>query len=390
MNEKLFSQRLAELVKIPSVSSHSPQWDMGNITVIHTLANWLEALSFEVQILPVDGHENKANLIATRGTGQGGLVLAGHTDTVPYDEGRWQSDPFTLEDKDQRFYGLGATDMKGFFPTILAAVERFEDAEFEQPLIVLATADEESSMSGANALASQGFNQEGQARYAVIGEPTGLKPIYMHKGIMMEELRITGQSGHSSNPDLGNNAMEAMHEVMGELMSFRRELQEQYSNPGFAVPTPTMNFGCIHGGDNPNRICADCAMQFDLRAIPGMSNEELRQSIRERVEQVAQRRQVRIEMETLFGGVEPFAEDKHSSLVQAAEELSQHDSEAVAFATEAPFLQQLGIETLVLGPGSIDQAHQPNEFIAQEQIAPAIDILCGLIQRFCLPSSPRR
>lgn len=388
MNEKQFSQRLAELVKLPSVSSHSPQWDMGNIAVINTLASWLEALSFDVQIMPVDGQANKANLIATRGTGKGGLVLAGHTDTVPYDEGRWESDPFTLTDRDQRFYGLGATDMKGFFPTILAAIEHFENSTFEQPLIVLATADEESSMSGANALASQGFNAQGQARYAVIGEPTGLKPIYMHKGIMMEELRISGKSGHSSNPELGNNAMEAMHEVMSELMLFRHELQERYNNPGFAVPTPTMNFGCIHGGDNPNRICADCAMQFDLRAIPGMSNDELRQSIKQRVASIAQRRQVTIELETLFGGVEPFAEDKHSELVKTAEKLCQHEGEAVAFATEAPFLQQLGMETLVLGPGSIDQAHQPNEFIAQEQIGPAVDIICGLINKFCI--APQR
>lgn len=385
MNEKLFTQRLTELVKIPSVSSHSAQWDMGNIEVIHTLASWLEALQFDVQILPVEGHENKANLIASRGKGKGGLVLAGHTDTVPYDEGRWQSDPFVLTDSNERFYGLGATDMKGFFPVALAAIERFEKAEFQQPLIILATADEESSMSGANALAAQGFNEQGQARYAVVGEPTGLKPIYMHKGIMMEELRITGQSGHSSNPALGNNAMEAMHEVMSELMLFRQELQERYQNPGFAVPTPTMNFGCIHGGDNPNRICADCAMQFDLRAIPGMSNEEMRQAIKERIAMVAQRRQVTIELETLFGGVEPFAEDRSSELVKAAEQLCQHDSEAVAYATEAPFLQQLGIETLVLGPGSIDQAHQPDEFIAQDQIAPAIDIISSLINKFCIP-----
>ncbi|WP_299977705.1 acetylornithine deacetylase [uncultured Pseudoteredinibacter sp.] len=385
MNEKLFTQRLAELVKIPSVSSHSSQWDMGNIEVIHTLANWLEALNFDVQILPVEGQENKANLIASRGKGKGGLVLAGHTDTVPYDEGRWQSDPFVLTDSNERFYGLGATDMKGFFPVALAAIERFEQAEFQQPLIILATADEESSMSGANALAAQGFNEQGQARYAVVGEPTGLKPIYMHKGIMMEELRIIGQSGHSSNPALGNNAMEAMHEVMSELMLFRSELQERYQNPGFAVPTPTMNFGCIHGGDNPNRICADCAMQFDLRAIPGMSNDEMRQAIKERIAIVAQRRQVTIELETLFGGVEPFAEDRSSELVKAAEKLCQQDSEAVAYATEAPFLQQLGIETLVLGPGSIDQAHQPDEFIAQDQIAPAIDIISGLINKFCMP-----
>ncbi|MCV6614899.1 MAG: acetylornithine deacetylase [Cellvibrionaceae bacterium] len=377
-----FQQRLRQLVASPSVSSHSPQWDMSNRQVVELLGNWLEALAFEVQIVPVA--DNKANLIAVRGQGSGGLVLAGHTDTVPYDEGRWQQDPFSLEERDNRFYGLGATDMKGFFPVVLAAIEEFAEAEFSQPLIVLATADEESSMSGARALAAQGFNQGGQARYAVIGEPTGLTPVRMHKGIMMEEVRVFGRSGHSSNPALGDNAMETMHEVMGSLLALRGELQQKYQSPGFAVPTPTLNFGCIHGGDNPNRICADCAMQFDLRAIPGMSNQEMRSQIRARLQAIAKRRETKIELHTLFGGVDPFEQGADSNLVQAAEQLCKRPSEAVAFATEAPFLQNLGIETLVLGPGSIDQAHQPNEFIAHDQIEPAIDIISGLIKRFCL------
>lgn len=390
MSSKLFSQRLTELVKTPSVSSHSPNWDMGNMAMVELLASWLEPLHFRVKIIPVPGHKNKANLIAVRGTGSAGLVLAGHTDTVPYDEGRWDQDPFTLTEKDNRFYGLGATDMKGFFPVILAAVEAHGDAHFKEPLIILATADEESSMSGARALSEQGFNQPSnggevtQARYGVIGEPTGLQPIRMHKGIMMEEVKVFGQSGHSSNPALGNSAMETMHEVMTELLAFRHELQEQYSNPGFTIPSPTLNLGCIHGGDNPNRICADCALQFDLRAIPGMSNQELRQQINQRLQVIAQRRHTVIELNTLFGGVEPFEQSVDSELVRTTESLCDAQSDSVAFATEAPFLQQLGVETLVMGPGSIDQAHQPNEFIPQDQIVPAINIIHGLIQKFCL------
>lgn len=390
MSSKLFSQRLTELVKTPSVSSHSPNWDMGNMAMVELLASWLEPLQFRVKIIPVPGHKNKANLIAVRGTGSAGLVLAGHTDTVPYDEGRWDQDPFTLTEKDNRFYGLGATDMKGFFPVILAAVEAHGDAHFKEPLIILATADEESSMSGARALSEQGFNQPSnggevtQARYGVIGEPTGLQPIRMHKGIMMEEVKVFGQSGHSSNPALGNSAMETMHEVMTELLAFRHELQEQYSNPGFTIPSPTLNLGCIHGGDNPNRICADCALQFDLRAIPGMSNQELRQQINQRLQVIAQRRHTVIELNTLFGGVEPFEQSVDSELVRTTESLCGAQSDSVAFATEAPFLQQLGVETLVMGPGSIDQAHQPNEFIPQDQIVPAINIIHGLIQKFCL------
>ena len=148
-------------------------------------------------------------------------MLAGHTDTVPFDEGRWQSDPLALTERDQRLYGLGSTDMKGFFPLALAAASQFLDAPLQQPLILLATADEESSMNGARALAAAG---KPKARAAIIGEPTSLVPVRMHKGIMMQAVRVTGAAGHSSNPDLGNSALEGMHAVMGELMAYRQQL----------------------------------------------------------------------------------------------------------------------------------------------------------------------
>lgn len=375
-------EQLQQLVALPSVSSHDPEWDMGNRAVVELLATWLRELGFACELLPVAGSdERKCNLIATLGRGPGGLVLSGHTDTVPYDEGRWQSDPFKLTESEQRWYGLGATDMKGFFPVAIEAARHFIDQPLQQPLIILATADEESSMSGARALVEQG---RPKARYAIIGEPTGLVPIHMHKGIMMEEISVLGRSGHSSDPALGNNAMETMHTVLGELMSLRRELQAQYRNPGFVIPTPTLNLGCIHGGDNPNRICGECTLQIDLRAIPGMDNDELRARIDQRLATVAASSGCQISRSTLFGGVPAFSEAADSDLVRAAEQLTGHRAESVAFATEAPFLQQLGMETIVMGPGSIDQAHQPNEFIPLNQIQPAVDSLRALIQRFCL------
>ncbi len=377
----LFEQ-LQQLIANPSVSSYSAKWDMSNRPVIELLASWLEDLEFDVEILEVPGsHGKKCNLLATLGAGPGGLVLAGHTDTVPYDDFQWQSDPFKLTEKDQRWYGLGATDMKGFFPIAIEAASAFRRQDLQQPLIILATADEESSMSGARALAELG---RPKARYAVIGEPTGLVPIRMHKGIMMEKIRVEGLAGHSSNPALGNNALETMHEVMSALMIFRQEMQLRHHNPGFTIPTPTLNLGCIHGGDNPNRICGHCELQFDLRAVPGMDNDELRQRIDARLQAIASSTGTRIERKTLFGGVPAFEEPAHSALVQAAERLTGHTATSVAFATEAPFIQEMGMETLVMGPGSIDQAHQPNEFLPTDQIQPAIDILRGLIRQFCL------
>jgi len=377
----LFEQ-LQLLVASPSVSSYSDKWDMSNRPVIELLASWLTELGFQCEVLEVpNSNGQKCNLIATLGTGSGGLVLAGHTDTVPYDDFQWQSDPFKLTERDHRWYGLGATDMKGFFPVAIEAAREFVDTPLQQPLIILATADEESSMSGARALAEQG---KPKARYAVIGEPTGLIPIRMHKGIMMEKVRIEGLAGHSSNPELGNNAMESMHQVISELMQFRQQLQQKYHNPGFTIPGPTLNLGCIHGGDNPNRICGHCELQFDLRAIPGMDNDELRQQIDARLQRIAEQTSSKIERETLFGGVSAFEESSNSALVKAAEKLTGNSAESVAFATEAPFMQQLGMETIVMGPGHIDQAHQPNEYIPVEQIEPAVNTLKALIRQFCL------
>lgn len=376
-----FESMLMQLIAAPSVSSPSSTWDQSNCQVIELLASWFESLGFAVERMDVPGHPGKQNLIATMGKGAGGLVLAGHTDTVPFDQAKWSSDPFSLSYRDNRFYGLGSCDMKGFFPVILSAVQAFSGADFKQPLIVIATADEESSMSGARALAEAG---RPKARCAVIGEPTGLKPIRMHKGMMMECIRLQGRSGHSSNPSLGRSALDCMIDVLADLTLFKKELQAQHRNPAFEIAMPTMNFGHIHGGDNPNRICGACELQFDLRPLPGMDIDMLREMIRKRVTPIAQRHEVSLEIEHLFGGVPAFETPAESPFVAVCERLSGHSAEAVAFATEAPYLQSLGIDTIVMGPGSIDQAHQPDEFLAVDQVKPGVNILKGLIQQYCI------
>ncbi len=372
---------LTRLIALPSISSVTPSWDHSNEPVIRQLAEWLEPMGFVTEIMPVPGMPRKYNLIATLGGGPGGLVLSGHTDTVPFDDKRWKSDPFTLTERDGRWYGLGTCDMKGFFPLVIEAARSIVGQNLKQPLIILATADEESSMNGARALAEAG---RPKARYAVIGEPTGLKPVRMHKGIMMERLIFEGQSGHSSDPSLGNNALEGMHEAMGELLALRSGWQAQYQNANFKVQVPTLNLGCIHGGDNPNRICARCELHFDLRPLPGMKMNELRQMILDRVQPLATSRGLKLSFEPLFDGVPPFETAADADLVKVCERLTGHSAEAVAFATEAPWLQELGLETLVMGPGSIDQAHQPDEFLALSQLDPAVKILQGLIRHYCL------
>lgn len=375
---------LNQLLSTPSISCTSPDIDQGNLNVINLLASWFEDMGFHCEIQMLDNKRNKANLIATLGSGNNGLVLAGHTDTVPYDENRWQVDPFALTEKDNCFYGLGSCDMKSFFAVILEALKTIDLTKIRQPLIILATADEETSMAGAKAIAKHGSCLGiTNARYAVVGEPTDMKPIRMHKGMMMEAIQLTGQAGHSSNPALGNNALEAMHKVISELMIWRDELQSKYHNPMFEVPVPTMNFGHIHGGDNPNRICGSCELQIDIRPLPGMKVSELRTEMQSRLKNVLRETGIQFKTVPLFDGVDAMETGKNSALVRLAEKMTNTEAQAVAFGTEAPYYNAMGLDTIVMGPGSIRQAHQPDEYIEMKSLNPAVDIIRQLIVHYC-------
>jgi len=372
---------LEGLIATPSISSVDPAHDQGNLELIHLLANWLEGLGFNCEILLLPNNPDKANLIATLGQGPGGLVLAGHTDTVPYDEGRWKFDPFRLTEHDHRFYGLGTSDMKSFLALAIEAASAYAAKDFKQPLIILATADEESSMDGARELVRLG---KPRARYAIIGEPTGLKPIRAHKGMMMEGIRLIGRAGHSSDPALGKNALEGMHKVIGSLLSWQNELQMQNQNPLFHVPYPTINLGHIHGGDNPNRICGECELFIDLRPLPGMDIPALQAELQKRLSKTVTPTGLSLEIRHLMPGVSPMETASDSRIVVTAEKLTRHSAEAASYSTEAPFLSQLGIETIVLGPGQIAQAHQPDEFLLLNSIKPMVNILQQCIKQFCL------
>jgi len=372
---------IEQLIALPSVSSINPKWDQPNLQVVELLATWLEPLGFNVEISPLDGHHGKANLIATAGSGEQGLVLSGHTDTVPYDQGRWNHDPFQLTQQDGRLYGLGTSDMKSFFALVLEAIRDLDLAQLTQPLTILATADEESSMHGAKMLVAE--NRQ-LGRHALIGEPTGLKPIRMHKGIAMETIRLLGRSGHSSDPSLGVNALEGMHQAIGEILKWRTELQQKHRNPMFKVEVPTLNLGRIQGGDNPNRICAECELQIDLRPLPGMDLGELRSDLTRRLQQLLRDSELKLEMETNFDGIAAMETAATAPIILAAEELSGESAISASFGTEGPYLHQLGIETVILGPGDIEQAHQPDEYLAMERIQPMVEILQGMVRRFCL------
>lgn len=379
-----FADLLGEIVAQNSISASDPSWDNSNEAVIAILKRWFDDLGFKTSVQDVDKAKGKYNLIATLGSGSRGLVLAGHTDTVPFDASRWNSDPFKLHYEQEKFYGLGTCDMKGFFPIVVEALRQLEGANLAQPLVVIATADEESSMAGARALAGHASIP---ARAAVIGEPTSITPIRMHKGIMMESIQFRGRSGHSSNPDLGNSVVEAVHGFLGEILAFRTRLQSQFQNANFAVSGPTLNVGAIHGGDSPNRICGHCQLNFDLRPLPGMSVESLHAEIAALASQTGYKHLVEIQHRSLVEAVPAFETPASSELVRICETLTDSGAEAVAFATEAPFLSAMGLDTLVMGAGSIDQAHQPNEYLATDQVERMAQVLSSLIQHYCVKGS---
>ena len=372
---------LEGLIGTLSVSSVTPAFDHSNRPLIDLLADWLASAGFRVEVLEIPGHPDKANLLATLGTGPGGLVLAGHTDTVPFDAPLWSHDPLKLTEADGRYYGLGTSDMKSFLALAIEAARGLAHADLNRPLVILATADEESAMTGARALVDSG---RPLGRYAVIGEPTGLRPVRLHKGVMGESVRLIGRSGHASDPSLGNNALEGMNEALTAILAWRDELQRTHRHPAFKVPYPTINPGHIHGGDNPNRICGECELHLDLRVLPGLDPDALRAELARRVEAVAGRRGLKWSVEPLFTPIPPVETPRDAEIVRAGEQLTGHPAESVSFGTEAPFFNQLGMQTLVLGPGDIAQAHQPDEYLALDRIPPTLELLRALIRRFCI------
>lgn len=365
------------LISTSSISSSDSRWDEGNSQVIELLATWFRDLDFEVEVTEVA--PGKMNMLAKKGSGKGGLLLAGHTDTVPYDEGRWNFDPHALTESNNRFYGLGTADMKGFFAFIIEAAKKIDWSKQTTPLYILATCDEETTMAGARHFTE---THQIQPDYCLIGEPTELVPIRAHKGHVANAIRVTGKSGHSSDPSLGVNAIEIMHEVLYAMMQLRDKLVKEYHHPGFAIPNPTLNLGHIHGGDSANRICGCCELHYDVRPLPGISLDGLENMLRGALSGVEAKWPGRIAITPLHDAIPGYECAHGHPFITEMEHICDHPSETVNYCTEAPFLNQV-CPTLVMGPGSITQAHQPDEYLSFDFIQPTIDILTNTIQRSC-------
>ncbi|PWC12234.1 acetylornithine deacetylase [Brenneria roseae subsp. americana] len=379
MNLPPFIELYRALIATPSISATDSALDQSNQALINLLAGWFTDLGFHVDVQPVPGTQHKFNMLARIGEGKGGLLLAGHTDTVPFDDGRWTRDPFTLTEHDNKLYGLGTADMKGFFAFILDTLRDIDPTKLTKPLYILATADEETTMAGAKY-----FSASTQIRpdCAIIGEPTSLQPVRAHKGHMSSAIRIQGQSGHSSDPSRGVNAIELMHEAISHLLVLRNTLQERYHNAAFNIPYPTMNLGHIHGGDAANRICACCELHMDIRPLPGLTLNDLNGLLADSLAPVSQRWPGRLTISELHPPIPGYECPADHRLVSVVEKLLATKTEVVNYCTEAPFIQEL-CPTLVLGPGSINQAHQPDEYIDTAFIKPTRELIAQVIQHFC-------
>lgn len=373
-----------QLIAAPSISALEVGQDMSNHAVIELLHTWFSGLGFHCEAQLVADSRGKHNLVASlyphNGIRTGGLLLAGHTDTVPFDEGRWSQSPFTLTEKDNRWYGLGTCDMKGFFALVATALNELPLNNITQPIHILASADEETTMNGAKAFADA---KSIAPDYAIIGEPTSLKPVYMHKGHLAQGIRVIGRSGHSSDPARGLNAIEIMHQVISQLMKLKQDLANNYREDAFSVPYPTMNFGHIHGGDAANRICGCCDLHLDIRPLPGLALADLELMVANYLAELSKQYPGSISVSTLYPGAESFADSAENSWTKLVAQLANEAPQVVNYSTEAPYIKKLGCQTIVLGPGSINQAHQPDEYIDIDYLDKTVSLLKNLIRHAC-------
>ncbi|MFT6777405.1 MAG: acetylornithine deacetylase [Paraglaciecola sp.] len=375
-----FLEHYETIIKSPSISAFDEKIDQTNRPLIDILSGWFSDLGFTITIQQVPGTRNKFNMLAKVGSGEGGLLLCGHSDTVPFDDGQWQSDPFSLKQQDGKLFGLGSCDMKGFFAFILEALKTIPLDKLNKPLYILATADEETSMAGARFFAQQ---QLIKPNMAIIGEPTELVPIYKHKGHIAQSLNIQGRAGHSSDPDKGVNAIEIMYQAIGQLMDLQTRLKNQFHDAAFSVPHVTMNLGHIHGGDGENRICGHCKLNFDLRAVPELDDEQALAMIDDALAPVFTKYPNRLSLDLMYPTAPAFACRDEQNILALAEQLTGKKFQSANYATEAPFINQLGCDTIVLGPGSINQAHQPDEYISLDYVNPTVHILQQMINKVC-------
>ncbi|UKV15691.1 acetylornithine deacetylase [Thalassospiraceae bacterium SW-3-3] len=362
---------LAKLISHPSVSL-TP-----NLALIEQAQSYLEGLGY-LSAVVFDETRSKANLYATIGPAiDGGVILSGHSDVVPVEGQNWASDPFTTDIRGDKLYGRGACDMKGFLACLLAKAETFKNADLRVPIHLAFTYDEEVGCLGVPSLVEAINALPHKPAMCIVGEPTNMQVITQHKGKYSARAHFTGRSGHSSLPGEGVNAVE----FASEFVVFLRRLGQKFRNEGphddeFVPNHTTFHSGVIHGGTQLNIIPQNCYVDFEFRNLPNHDRNELKGLIFDYLDNtlIPQMREtyddvgVEIEVVSDMPGLATGDDEEVTKLVM--ELTGANTTGKVSFGTEAGVFSAMGdIPTVVCGPGSIEQAHKPDEFIELDQLA---------------------
>ncbi|MCH9650359.1 MAG: acetylornithine deacetylase [Deltaproteobacteria bacterium] len=375
------TELLTRLVAFDTTSCNS------NLPLVDFLCDYLDRPGIEiVRNESPDG--DKANLVVFVGppveASRQGLVLSGHMDVVPAEEPEWQGDPFRLRDAEDRLIGRGSSDMKGFVALAANRAARLDPSRLRHPLVLLLTYDEELGTLGAHHFVDTWPRQRTLPRNVIIGEPTSLKVVRLHKGHLKMRIQLDGVPAHSGYPHLGHNAIEPAGRVIQALASLRRELEkERPENHHFfpQVPFVALNVARVEGGTAINIVPERCTVELGARVLPGMTSDTLVDRIRDAVETVTRGERCTVE---LTGDSPPMLLESEAPICRCLYRLTgQQDTVSASFATDAGWLQHLGLDCTIFGPGSIEVAHKPEEFIPKSELFQAGEMLDELIPQLC-------
>ncbi|TDT73325.1 acetylornithine deacetylase [Litoreibacter halocynthiae] len=370
---------LSDLVAFPTVSADS------NLEMIAYLANQLEDCGAQVDVL-TDGSGRKANLFATLGPlRDGGIVLSGHSDVVPVTDQNWATDPFKMVERDGLLFGRGTCDMKGFIAATLAMAPVFAQQVRDQPLHFAFTYDEETGCIGARHLAQNLTERSIKPSLAIIGEPTNMRVIDGHKGCYEYSTHFQGLEGHGSAPDCGVNAIEFAVRYVSRLLDLRDELKLMAPNDSrFEPPWTTVNLGALNGGQVHNVIAPRATVDWEMRPVQASDADFVNEALKTFCDEVLlpsmrlvyPDASIVTEVIGEIAGLMPADDNETLKIVSELTGINRAD--VVSFGTEAGIFQSLGMDVVVCGPGSIEQAHKANEFLAVDQLDQCLKMLEGL------------
>ena len=362
-----------------------------NLELIGYVRDYLGDMGVECRLVH-DGTGAKANLYATLGPqDRPGIALSGHTDVVPVDGQDWSSDPWEITERDGRLYGRGTCDMKGFVAVTLAFVPEFLRRGLATPIHLALSHDEEVGCIGVRSLIEVLKGMPVRPKACIVGEPTGMKVMVAHKGKKSVRCNVHGFECHSSLAPTGVNAIEYAAEVISYLRGMARRIaKEGPFDPAYDVPHTTVHTGIVQGGTALNIVPKDCHFDFEFRHIAEDDPELLFAEVKGFAEE-----KLLPEMRGNFAGagfswrelsrIPGLATRDDAEIVELAKALSGGNSTGkVAFATEAGLFQEIDIPTIICGPGSIDQAHKPDEFVSLDQVAQCEAFMRRLMDRVCI------